>query len=619
MKRIGNKILFSLMLAIIVCASAVAEDIKVFAAIDDAESIYLGDTFALHIVLDGVSAPAQNIDISPLAQWNPSGPSTQNASQSSITIINGRQTVSETKRFIMSYQLTAFAQGQFTIPSISVKVDNKTYQTIPLNITVLTAGTTDKMEIRVELSDKACYLGQPVTIDINWYIFSEIKNYSLNFPLFQRDDFYFENNPSFDDAVAQKGSITISGIQVPAYQKQSLLGGRQCALIKMQKVIIPKTAGEIDLGSATANADIAVGTKQASRSNDPFDGFFERSNKQYKRFVVKSEPAILNVKPLPTENKPVGFYGLVGKYFIRTVAVTAEKTDDGKPKVAVGEPITLAISIGPSDYLEPVKAPDLSAIPEFAQNFRIPSQQSAPEIKDNYKIFTQTIRAENDTITQIPSVELPYFDAEKGTYEIAKSQPIEIMVTPAAKLTASDFLGSGTDSTSRELARIQQGISANYETPDALADQHFSITQTITSPAYIIAWSLPMATIMLSLVYKLATYTTPQKQLARKRRSALTKAKSAIKAVNINDYVSLAQAMQQYIGDRFNKSAHSLTAYDCYNIILQNTGDESLARSYRDILEQCQTSQYAPVQLTLDQTQIKTTINLMYEIDRKSK
>ena len=614
MKRIGNKILFSLMLAIIVFASAVAEDIKVFAAIDDAESIYLGDTFALHIVLDGVSAPAQNIDISPLAQWNPSGPSTQNASQRST--FNGK-IVSEAKRFIMSYQLTAFAQGQFTIPPINVTFDNKTYQTIPLNITVLTAGTTDKMEIRVELSDKTCYLGQPVTIDIDWYIFSEIKNYSLNFPLFQRDDFYFEDNPSFDDAVAQEGAITISGIQVPAYQKQSLLGGRQCALIKMQKVIIPKTAGEIDLGSATANADIAVGTKQPSRSNDPFEGFFERSNKQYRRFMVKSEPAILNVKPLPQENKPAGFYGLVGKYFIRTVAVTAEKTDDGNPKVAVGEPITLAISVGPSDYLEPVKAPDLSAIPEFAQNFRIPSQQSAPEIKDNYKIFTQTIRAENDTITQIPSVELPYFDAEKGTYKIAKSQPIEIMVTPAAKLTASDFLGSGTDSTSRELARIQQGISANYETPDALADQHFSITQTMTSPAYIIAWSLPMATIMLSLVYKLATYTTPQKQLARKRRSALTKAKSAIKAVN--DYVSLAQVMQQYIGNRFNKPAHSLTAYDCYNIILQNTGNEFLARSYRDILEQCQTSQYAPVQLTLDQTQIKTTINLMYEINRKSK
>lgn len=616
MKRIGNKILFSLVLAIIICSSAVADDVKVFAAIDDAESIYLGDTFALHIVLDGISAQAEKIDISPLTQWNPSGPSTQDASQR--TILNGK-IVSETKRFIMSYQLTAFAQGQFTIPPISVTVDNKTYQTNPLKITVLTAGTTDKMEIRVELSEKTCYLGQPVTIDINWYIFSEVKNYILNFPLFQRDDFYFEDSPSFDNAVAQKGTITISGLEVPAYQKQSLLGGRQCTLIKMQKVIIPKTPGEIDLGSATANADIVVGTKQPSRSNDPFDGFFQSSNKQYRRFMVKSEPAILTVKDLPQENKPAGFYGLVGKYFIRTVAVTAEKNDDGKPKVAVGEPITLTISIGPSDYLEPVKAPDLSVIPEFAQNFRIPSQQSAPEIRDNYKVFTQTIRAENDKITQIPSVELPYFNAEKGTYEIAKSQPIGIMVTPAAKLTSGDFLGSGTDSTSRELARIQQGTSANYQTPDALADQHFSLTQTIISPAYIIAWSLPLAAIILSLAYKLATYTTPQKQLARQRRSALTKAKSAIKTIKTSDYVSLAQVMQQYIGNRFNKPAHSLTAYDCYNIILLNTGNESLAGSYRDILEQCQTAQYAPVKMALDQTQIKTTIKLMYEIDRKSK
>lgn len=616
MKRTGKTTLIFLLLTVL-AAFAGADEISVYAQIGTQNSIYLGDKFSLQIIIDGADKPA-DVDLAPLEKFAPSNYAGQNISQSSITIINGRRQENVVKRYVMQYQLSASKTGTLLIPPVNVTIDGKTYTTSPLTVNVNKPGTTDKMDIRLELSETACYTGQPITLTINWYIFSDIKNYTISFPGFADDNFYFEDNPGFTEMLAKQARLNISGIEVPAYQKDGLLSGRQGLLVKMQKVIIPKQPGTFDLGSVNVNADLAVGTVQQNSRDRFFDDFFDRDRRKYQRFAIQSEPVTITVKPLPGQNKPDNFYGLVGKYNISTSAIATEKNDAGNWKVSVGEPITLKIKIGPADFLKPVKAPELNKISAFADNFKIPSQLSDPEIQNGYKIFTQTIRAENDTITEIPPVPLTYFDAETGTYKTVTSAPIPIEVTPAQKLGLTDLMGNSQTLYARELERIKQGLSANYDTPAALKDRHFTIASKLLSAAYLPIWAIPSLVLIFSVIYKLLNSVSDEKIIARQKKSALSKSLKQLKHAQPDDYDKKINAMRLYISLRFNKPAHSLTADDCYDIILKRGQDTNLAENFKKIFQMYQDAIYSPVKPNIEMTD-QQIIEILKDINKKTK
>ena len=151
----------------------------------------------------------------------------------------------------------------------------------------------------------------------------------------------------------------------------------------------------------SVSADMAVGY---ARSQDSFFDDFFSSRKKYKRFIVNSQGWEIEVLPLPQENKPAEYYGLIGEY---TISASAEPRS-----VNVGDPITLTIKVGGNRYLKPVRWPELEKVSGMAENFKIPSQKASPVIEDGFKVFTQTIRATNDKVPQIPPIELVYFDTE---------------------------------------------------------------------------------------------------------------------------------------------------------------------------------------------------------------
>ncbi len=616
MRKTGNIILAFCLVLVFACFAR-SEEVKVHAQIGESRSVYLGDEFAYQIIIDGVSEPGE-VDLEPLEQWSPSGYAGQNLSQRSITIINGERSVQEVKRYIMQYNLKTFDVGEFTVPSVDVTVDGKSYKTNRVKVNVLEPGKTDKMEVKVKISDEVCYAGQPVTVTIDWFIFEDVRNYILSFPGFELDSFYFANNPAFMEVLAKEASLDVSGLKVPAYQKEGLLGGRTGLLVRMQKVLIPKSPGRYELGKLKINADVAVGSVRNSRQTffrDPFN----MDSKRYERFVVESQPISLEVKPLPEEGRPEGFYGLVGNYEILASAQASETTQDGKLKVAVGEPITLTVKIGPANYTEPIKAPNLFAIPEFSKNFRMPKQQSDPEVKGNYKIFTQTIRAENDNVTEIPSIPLAYFDVESGSYKTAKSEPIPIEVTSAEKLTVSDFVGGDNENFSGGLEMIEQGLNANYESDEVLEDRYFSLSAAITNPAYLWLWAGPLGLVVLSGAYKVLISSSPEKRAVKLRKSAFNRAAAIIKQSNGDDYQKISAAMKQFIGERFSRPWQSLTSGECSDLISNNTGNDEFAREYGQILKDYELTHYSPVKTAVGQDKKDSIIKLMKEIDKKAK
>ena len=571
--------------------------VRVYAKVGAETTIYPGDSFLYSIVVEGGAKPSQ-VDLSPIAQFNPQEAGTRNMMQT----VNGRTTVG----FIQNYAITAGKAGKMSLPPVTVTVDGQTYTTNPVEVTVSPPGTTDRISVEFTVSEKRCYVGQPIVMTVKWIITASVEGGAFDVPVFKSDDFYVEDlsEPAAAQAAQQ---VAIHGVPVTITGGRQLIKGMEAQIVSFNKVLIPKRAGRIRLDPVTVSTNMVAGPV---RTGD----FFNPFQTQYKRVSVQSDPVELEVLPLPEAGKPPQFYGLVGQY---TISASATPT-----KVNVGDPITLTVRIGGSPYLKPVQWPPLERIPELADNFKIPAEKASPVVENGVKIFTQTIRANNDRVTQIPAIPLAYFDPQKGQYVAAGTDPIKVEVAPTKVLTNADVQGTGSSPPSREVEAIRKGISANYYGPEVLVNQSVSPLAAIVSPGYMALWSIPLAGLIVSSIIRFAGRTSPELVARRRRRQARSTAVQQLRSAGSADskeiHELLASAMKGYIGDRFDRIAASLTADDCYQIIVESTGDTNAAARYKELVAACETARYASVGTDIGADHVTEAIQLIGQVEKKS-
>jgi len=604
---------------ILVCAltasasSGAWGQVRVVAQVDTSRDIYVGESFAYMIIIDGDNK-AGEVDLSPLASYNPQSTGNQDVSQTSTTIINNKVSRSVTKRYVMGYSLTVLQAGEIELPPVAVTLEGTRYKTNAVRANILEPGTTDKLDFDVELSDQRCYVGQPVIMTVKFYVAetADVGDFQFNVPAFSDDSFYVED-PEITDPQAKMFRLH-TGMSVAVSQQRVTHKNQGFTLVSFSKVLIPKRPGEINLGAASVTAALAVGRV---RSRDPFfDDFgFFGSQKQYKRFAVSAKPLKLTVLPLPDEGRPADFYGLVGRY---TIEASAAPT-----KVSVGDPITLTIKIGGSRYLKPVQWPALEQVEELTRNFKLPSQKASPTVEEGLKTFVQTIRANNDKVDRIPPIPLSYFDADQGKYIVAQTAPIALEVAPTKILTNTDLEGTQPEQVNRQVEAIKEGLSANYEGPDALVNQGFSLLAAAVHPGYLTIWAVPLTGLIVSSLVKLLARTSPEQVARRRRRMAKSKALKKLKTITVADEEQrqelLVSAMKQYIGDRFDKVAGSLTADDCCEIVASATNDSEIAAKYKDTITACEASRYSCSQADVDTDRIDEVAGLIRSIEKKSR
>jgi hypothetical protein len=520
------------------------------------------------------------VDLGPWKDLSPTYVKGQNTSQSMTTIVNGQRSERVSRQYVMVYALTPKTVGRIEIPSVTVKVAGQEYQTKPVSVTVLEPVENDKMKLEMELSDEKCYVGQPVLLTVKWYLYSDLGDYRLTVPPLQNDAFDIEDADASEQPAGSQVQMTASGQNVLGTQRTVVKDGSRGMLVSFTKLLIPKQPGELVIEPASAVANLVVGTK---RSNDPFEIFGQQA--QYGRFVASSEPKKLTVVPLPAEGQPKEFYGLVGKYEISASATPT--------KVSVGEPITLTITVT-GRYLKPVAIPDFATVAGFAESFRVPKEQAQPKLTASGKEFTQTIRATSEQVKEIPALPLACFDAAAGKYITVWTKPIPLTVEKTNVLTSTDVEGTRTIESGRAVEAAKAGISANYNGSDALNDEAFSVAAAIIRPGYLAIWALPLAALMTTTAVKVAGRSDPQRLAARRRKTALSRAIASLRRAPADGrYEVIALAMKQYLGDRFDKVAGSLTAEDCRVIIENATGDRQLAAGYKAMVERCEAGRYA--------------------------
>ncbi|AQQ08250.1 hypothetical protein L21SP3_00026 [Sedimentisphaera cyanobacteriorum] len=585
------------------CSAALGE-VELSAEISS-ESVYAGQDFVYQITVQGADS-GKVADSSALQEFSPEGPTMSDESRRSITIINGKRRERVSKKFTVSYRLKAKEAGRHTISPVTVEVEGKQYKTESIRFDAKKPQTDERMDIEAVISKKDCFVGEPIELTCSWYIQKQllqrnlVKDLNFSVPAFNHPLITVEQSNIDKNA---KEELEINGLKTGVLQTSAEHNGISSVKVTFSKILIPKAEGQINLGKPGITCKIAV---SVNRSGGTFFG--RRYN--YGVFAAEAENISINVKPLPEESKPANFSGLVGEYKISTQASPVDMKE--------GDPITLKIKVQ-GKHLKPVEWPELSEIPAFSENFIIPEEKSSPKISGSTKIFTQTIRTKTDKVSEIPPVEISFFNTEKGEYITAKSKPIDIDVKPAKNITLKDIEGMEDEPVGSDVKSVEGGISENFPADEILYNEKFNLRRELLSPVAAVMWGVPLALFTASAALRLFFGQSEEKKKLRLKRNAIKIASRRIKnAQSLPDEKAreeLSRGICEYFSLKFDVPAGSITPEDCKEKALGYTGKEDSER-LSEILAKAQASLYSPSGGSFDKNWCKDSLRILRRLEK---
>ncbi len=224
--------------------------------------------------------------------------------------------------------------------------------------------------------------------------------------------------------------------------------------------------------------------------NDPFfNNFF--SSYQEKAVKVASPPHTFTVMPLPKEGKPENFTGAIGNFALSVSANPVE--------LALGDPITLRMTVSGQGNFDRVQAPTLSL--EKGWKTYTPSSEL---FKDTHpgkgkKVFEQALVLKDPALHAIPSILFSYFDPDTAEYKTLSADPIPLSITGGDKSTENSVQ---TGKETVQTKKVEQAVQHNNSIKPAIEGlaplqlDAGSMTQTI-SPLFARKWFQLLAGLLL--------------------------------------------------------------------------------------------------------------------------
>jgi len=221
-----------------------------------------------------------------------------------VSFVNGRVSSSVT----YNYALVPQSPGTFTIGSVILRYKNQEYKSEPITVEVVksqqsaaqgqpasgqqqatTASKGRNIFITTSLDKKTAYVGEQITLSFKFYRNINIMS-NPNYVAPNTTGFWAEDLP-------------------PQLQYYANVDGSRYVVVEIRTALFPTSPGRYTIGEAQLQCSVSNFSP-----DDFFGGFFSQGNTQ----VLKSNPIIVNVLPLPEAGKPPDFSGAVGSYRIKT-------------------------------------------------------------------------------------------------------------------------------------------------------------------------------------------------------------------------------------------------------------------------------------------------------------
>jgi hypothetical protein len=551
-----------------------AGEVKLLA---DSSQVYVGVPFAVAVDVTA-SKSHEAPEIPELEGATSELVNTSTSSRTSRIIINGRQMGSsdETTRYL--FHITPLKEGIITIPRIEVEVDGETMSTGSANFRATRSKKGDLLFVELIGAQEKVYVGESLDVTLRVWLkeFSQQRT-TLNYrEMWQAIDKNATQWGVFEEQVSRQNP-DVNVLQMQCVGE----GGKKHSyhVYEIRKKIWPTRHGRLDAGGVRIVVNYPL---KVSR-----DVFGSARFSQSKPIFATVDETNVEVLDIPTQGRPPGYSGAVGGH---SIAVTA--TPDS---VRVGDPITLNITVEGSSQLEHLQAPRLSEVPGFDEQFQISDDTLPGVVKGRRKTFSLSVRALSDNVHEIPSIPLPYFDTDSGTFKTVYSEPIPLEVAPAKKMSNMDIVQSGEPTVQLEatLTRLNEGIEANrYAVDSLLADQRLKLVGVATP----VVVGSPLVFMACMLIRRRSEH--------RRSNSGLLIQRGAYKAAleRLNDMNSFQRAHGRqdsvmniilvYIRDRLRLGAGVLTRKEAVDALAQAGVSSETVELVDGVIAECEAAEF---------------------------
>ena len=356
------------------------------------------------------------------------GPSTSR--QSSYSFVNGHASSTSTMTF--TYTVVGRQPGKATVPSASVVVGGKSYQSRSANIEIIesdepagqsgaqqrnqsqqtqqpsrpTSGAnTDKdIFISVSASKTKVYEQEAVMLTYKLYTLVNVQQIAGEMP--KLDGCHVEELPA-------KQQMEI---------KYERLNGRTYGTaVWRQYLVYPQKDGKLTIPEVKFETQIV----QQNTSMDPFDIFFGGGSlQQVVSREVKAKALTIDVMPLP-EPRPEAFAGAVG-----TFTLSSSLTPN---KLKANDAATLRLAVSGQGNMKLMKAPKIN----FPKDFEIYTPKTddktspSPSGHKGNVVYDYVVVPRHGGSYDIPAIEFCYFDPTTKAYKTITTDAFHVEVEKA--------------------------------------------------------------------------------------------------------------------------------------------------------------------------------------------
>jgi len=572
--------------------------------------VTVGEVFQIAFTLNGAGS---NITYPNMKDFDIySGP---NQSQS-ISMVNGNFSQSTT----ISLFIAAKKEGKFTIGPASAVIGGHKVETNPIQIEVSATAnqaasssggnstnqkqdknqyasevSNDDLFVRTFLSKNKCYIGEQITLTQKVYSRVDLRGFqNVKFPPY--NGFWSKQEDNQRQINLQQENVNGVNYYVAEYNTVYLF---------------PQRVGTITIDPVELDCIVRRATKRQPRN--VFEQFFGSGGYEDVVVSVKSKAVKVEVKDLPSENKPLGFTNAVGNY--------SYKAQISKDIVKANDAVNLKISLsgkGNISLLEPLKInlPESFEIydPKVNENIKTTGGISGTKTYD-YLIIP---REKGEYI--INDLSFSFFDPEKKQYITLPSPDIKLTVlegdgSSAEIVTPSKIKIKEDENDIRYIKTGDLGLtkSTNYFFGSLLH--------------YLIISLLLFVFMLVTISYKKYLKNNSNVILVKERKAAKLAKKqlsSAEKLMQLNHkeqfYNEIITALHNYLGNKFGLSTVDLSKEKIIEILIAKQVTQTTSNLVIETINTCEFAKYAPNAVSDNLQQVyQNTLELISQIEEQIK
>jgi hypothetical protein len=572
--------------------------------------VYLGQRFQLTFTVNAEGSNFMPPDMSNFNVLN--GP--MMSSGQNIMNINGKLEYSSSQSY--TFILEASKVGTFTIPQALITVKGKRYMSnnVPINVVAQNPGSAQQnpnnsqqgkdqpqakddignnIFIKAVVDKNNPYLGE--LIIVTYKLFTPTNRLQIDQPT---------KIPSYPGFWAQ--DLLKDATQYPQYTET--INGRKYIVAELRKAALyPQKAGSLTIDPLAQDViyQIKVKTKNPFGDdpvfgNDPFfknlmdDSFFGSDFQNVKK-TLQSNSITINVKSLPSGNRPLEFTGTVGQF---TMNAHVDRTEVNK-----NDGITLKVSITGTGNLNLIEKPAINFPPDF--------EVYEPKIIDNFsnkggtsgtRTFEYLIipRASGDFT--IDPIRFAYFDPSKRDYTVLSSAKFRLKVLKGS--------GSSTDANAQSAIKYM-GDDIRYLMEPPL-NIHTTGNSLYGRTIYWLLLLIPViGFIIFVILHRRSMRMKGDAKLMQRMKATRIAVKRLQKAKKLLDngqhdafHEEISFALWGYISHKFNIPMSMLSLDTAREQLESRKVDTDLTERFINTLNDCNFARYAPPGKALNMQQL---------------